>query len=118
MTCSVHSGQEKETERVLNQCFELGTPAAGDKVLRGQKKCCSSVSTAGAGAYEAYRKIVRKKAEERLVIVRLPRLFGEGGRGFLEAAYKEKLSECAGVVSPSLGSKSKEDEEDERANDS
>ena len=40
-----------------------------------------------------------------------------GGCGFPETAYKEELGEGARVVFPSLGTKSKEDEEDERAND-
>lgn len=51
------------------------------------------------------------------VIVHLPGLFGERGSRFLEMTREEKLGECAGVVFPSLGSKSKEDEKDKRAND-
>jgi len=46
-----------------------------------------------------------------------PRFFVDGGSVFLETAHKEKLGECSGVVFSSLGSKSKEDEEDEGAND-
>lgn len=40
-----------------------------------------------------------------------------GGCGFLETAYKEKIGERAGVVSPSLGGESKEEKEDKRAKD-
>jgi len=56
-------------------------------------------------------------AEERQIIVYLPRLSGRGGSGFLEVAHKEKPGECARVMFPGLCGESKEDEEDERAND-
>jgi hypothetical protein len=38
MTSRVSSDQEKMRERVLSQRFEVGTLAAGDTVLRDQKK--------------------------------------------------------------------------------
>jgi len=72
----------------------------------------------GAGDYEAWSDNDQEREDkEEQLIVRSPGFFGKGGCGFPEMAYKEELGERAGVVFASLGTKSKEDEEDERAND-
>ena len=76
------------------------------------------MSAIGAGAYEAWLDNHQEREdEEGQVTVHSPRLFGMGRCGFLETAYKEKLDERAGVMSPSLCCESKEDKEDECAND-
>lgn len=48
--------------------------------------------------------------------INVPRFFVDWS-GFLEAGYKQELGKRSGVVFSGFGSKSKEDEEDESAND-
>ena len=59
----------------------------------------------------------KRRVKGRRPIVHSPSLFVMGVSEFLEAAYKEKLGEHAGVLFPGFCSESKEDEKDKCADD-